>query len=276
MLQDNSLVVSLSVCIWSARKLDRKVTDEVNKSHNASDDAGRYNKLLVSKEHLDKVQKVMGEARIFHYENTLPWGDNNERLLPASNYFDYIAKMAEYKGKFDKEAQEFIDNYDKVIEEAKIRLNGMFREADYPNRQEIVNKFAFKNSFMPVPDTDFRIKLKEEEVQKLKEQLQTEVTNRLEEAVKDTWTRIKDQLVHMRDRLRNPDAIFRDSLFNNLKELVGLLPKLNVTNDDNLNMVCAEMSSIIVHPESVRQNPDLRQIKADEVDQVLNKFNQFF
>lgn len=276
MLQDNSLVVSLSVCIWSARKLDRKVTDEVNKSHNASDDAGRYNKLLVSKEHLDKIQKVMGEARIFHYENTLPWGDNNERLLPASNYFDYVAKMAELKGKFDRETQEFLSNYDKVIDEAKVRLNGMFRDADYPSRQEIVNKFSFKNSFMPVPETDFRIKLKEEEVQKLREQLQTEVTNRLEEAVKDTWTRIKDQLMHMRDRLRNPDAVFRDSLFNNLKELVNLLPKLNVTNDNNLNQVCSEMSSIIVHPEYVRQNPDLRQIKADEVDQVLNKFNQFF
>lgn len=217
MLQDNSLIVSLSVCIWSARKLDRKVTDEVNKSHNASDDAGRYNKLLVSKEHLDKIQKVMGESRIFHYENTLPWGDNNERLLPASNYFDYVQKMAEFKGKFERETQEFLANYDKVIEEAKVRLNGMFRDADYPSRQEIVNKFSFKNSFMPVPDTDFRIKLKEEEVQKLREQLKTEVTNRLEEAVKDTWTRIKDQLQHMRDRLRNPDAIFRDSLFNNLK-----------------------------------------------------------
>jgi len=50
MLQENSLIVSLSVSQWTGRKHDKTITNEVHKSHNASDDAGRYNKLLVRPE----------------------------------------------------------------------------------------------------------------------------------------------------------------------------------------------------------------------------------
>lgn len=92
MLQKNSLIVSLSVSQWTARRHDKEITKEVKNTHNASEDAGRYNKLLVAKEHTDPINKVAGKARTFHYENTLPWGDNNERLLPTKNYFKYVKK----------------------------------------------------------------------------------------------------------------------------------------------------------------------------------------
>lgn len=46
MLQTTSIVVSLSIGQWTARRLDKKVTNEVNTQHSASEDAGRYNKLF--------------------------------------------------------------------------------------------------------------------------------------------------------------------------------------------------------------------------------------
>ncbi len=276
MIQNASLIVSLSISQWTARKHDKKITNEVNSTHNASSDAGRYNKQLISKEHMDAIQKVASKARSFHYENTLPWGDNNERLLPAKNYFEYVSEVAKMKSEFDVAVSNFISNYDKVVEEARIKLNGMFNQADYPSSAAIIDKFSIKATFMPVPETDFRLNLSTDEIEKLKESVTEEVNNRLAEAVKDTWSRIKEQLSKMKERLHDKDAIFKDSLFGNLRELLNLLPKLNVTDDPNLSLACTEMTSLLASPDAVRANPSLRQIKADEVDKVLNQFSQFF
>jgi hypothetical protein len=275
-LQDSSLIVTLKLSQWTARKLDRKVTDEVNTQHNASADAGRYNKLLVSKEHMEKIQKIVNAVRTYHYQQTLNWGDNNERLLTTENFFDYSSQMQKYQGEFEKEVKAFLKNYDRVIEEAKVRLNGMFREADYPNRSEIQEKFGFDYKFFPVPDSDMRVKLGKADVKKLTEKLEAEINTRIGEAVKDVWGRVKEQLVHMKEKLSNSEAIFRDSLFGNLKELVALIPKLNVTKDANIARVCNEMAGLVADPDDVRNNPSVRSQKAKEVDAMMKKFGSFF
>lgn len=276
MLQEKSLVVSLNVRKWAASKHDKKITDEVQAQHNASTDAGRYNKRLVAKTDLETIQKIESEARTFHYEKTLPWGENSERLLPSLLFQDYVAKMVELKGRFDSAVEDFVSKYPSVIEEAKIRLNGMFREADYPSLLNIRGKFDFKTTYMPVPDEDFRVSLSDNEISKLKDSVREEVTNRLSEAVKDTWQRVKDQLSHMKEKLSDPEGKFKNSLFGNVRDLIDLLPKLNVTGDDNIEKVCSEMSKLLVDPDAVRSDSNLRKEKAHEVSTILNKFDQFF
>jgi hypothetical protein len=245
-------------------------------NHHASDDAGRYNKLLVSKVHTDPINKVVGAARTFHYENTLCWGDNNERLLPTKNYFSYINEMSKFKAEFDNAVLHFFKNYDGVIAEARIRLNGMFKDSDYPSKNEIENKFAFRTSFMPVPSSDVRLGLDNEEVEKLKSEIEAEINERLSGAVKDIWKRIKEQLAHMRDKLADSDAIFRDSLYTNLKDLIDLLPKLNVTEDKTIAKVCADLQNLVSDPQLIRTNTIARAEASDSVDAILAKFQQFF
>lgn len=276
MLQEKSLVVSLTVSKWTASKHDRKITDEVRDSHNASNDAGRYNKRLVAKEKLEAIQKIESAARNYHYEITLPWGKNGERLLPSTNYLEYVAKLMQFQSEFETAVSDFVAQYPGIVEEAKVRLNGMFRQQDYPSPLDIRSKFDFKTTFMPVPEEDFRVSLSDNEITKLKNSVNSEMTSRINEAVKDTWNRIKDQLVRMKDRLGTPDAIFKNSLFDNLASLIDLLPKLNVTNDENISKICTEMSSLLVDPEAVRNNSNLRSEKADQVDLIMNKFGEFF
>lgn len=276
MLQNNSLIVSLTMSQWSARKLDKGITDEVNNNHNAASDAGRYNKLLVAKENLEPITKVVSKARTFHYDNTLPWGDNNERLLTTKSYFEYVNKMGELKSEFDQAVADFLRKYDQVISEAKIRLNGMFKESDYPTRHQIEDKFGFRTTFMTVPDGDIRVGLNNEEVDKLRVGIESEINNRLNEAVKSIWIRVKEQVTKMRDKLSDKEGVFRDSLFENLKDLIEVLPKLNVTGDENINQVCRDMEGLLVNPETVRTNVAVRGEKAAEAANILNKFNDFF
>lgn len=275
-IKGNAMIATYSVSQWTARKLDKKITEEVRTTHSASDDAGRYNKLLVAKEHTEAISKTANKARVFHYENTLPWGDQGERLLPTNNYFEYIGEMGKLKSEFDSAVSDFLSNYDRVIAEAKIRLNGMFRESDYPTRLEIEHKFGFRTSFMPVPDSDFRVGLADSEVDKLRADVEQEITNRISAAKAEIWARIKNQLSRMKERLTDNEAIFRDSLFENLGDLLDVLPRLNVTNDAEVNDVCREMKSLMVAPELVRSNPRLRLEKAQEVTALMNKFEGWF
>lgn len=270
-----ALVATFNASQWTARKLDKKITDEVNTNHNASTDAGRYNKLLVAKEFTEPVSKIVNEARTFHYENTLCWGDNGDRLLPTENYMDYTQRMAALESDFNDAVAKFMANYDDVITDAKRRLNGMFNPLDYPSRTEIEQKFRFSVRFFPVPENDIRVSLPAKEVSRLKAEMEKEVESRINEAVGNIWERIGKQLHHMAAKLSDAEAIFRDSLFGNLNELVELLPKLNVTKDANVAKAINDMKKLVANPDAVRSDAKLREKKAKEVADVLKKFKGF-
>jgi len=276
MLQEKALTVNLSINQWSARKHDKKISAEVESQHQAKD-AGRYNKILIAKEELQKIQKAANAARTFHYENTLPWSDNGDRLLPSSNYFTYIQTMQNFKSDFEKSVIDFLANYDAVVDDARIRLNGMFNAADYPSKSELELKFGFKSEFFPLPNTeDFRINLSDTEINTLRLSMENTMNERIKTAMQDIKERIKAQLQHMKEKLSNRDEIFRDSLFENLKDIIALMPKLNVTNDTQINEICEEMKSLIADPNNVRNSNSLRNRKAQEVEAILNKFDDFF
>lgn len=273
-LNEKCLLVNLSISQWTARKFDRKVTDEVNQNHNTSD-AGRFNKLLIAKEHLEDISKLVGKVRDFHYKNTLIWSDAGERILTSKNYFEYVGQLSVFKNEFDSKVAEFVREYPAMIAEAQRRLNGLYNPADYPD--DIESKFQMKTTFMPVPDSeDFRINLHDDEVKAIREQIQGEVTTRFAKASVDVYERITDQLKHMHERLSDPEAIFKNSLFENLKELTELLPRLNVTDDPNIDALCAELRALYVDPDAVRQSKHIRSQKTDEVQAVMSKLDSFF
>lgn len=272
-LAEKALLVTLNISQWSARKYDRKVTEEVNDTHQAKD-AGRFNKLLIDKTHLDEIQKIVNEARHFHYENTLPWSDLGDRLLPSKNYFEYIQKLSRYKTSFEACVDTFCKKYDSMINEAQGRLNSLFDSRDYP--ADISGRFGFKTVFMPIPETaGFRVDLDTTEIDKLKSDIETEVQDRFTNATQELYSRIKTQLEKMHERLKDADNKFRDTLFTNLADLIDLLPRLNVSNDRMIEALCSDMKGLLVNPDSVRADELLRKRKADEVNAILNNLNGF-
>lgn len=272
-LTEKSLLVSLVICQWSARKYDRKATKEVNDAHQ-SKDAGRFNKILIAKENLDEIQKIANKARAFHYENTLPWSDTGERLLPSANYFQYIGELSKLKNEFETAVNKFSLAYPTMIDDAKQNLNGLFNQNDYP--LNILDRFSVKTSFMPVPDvSDIRVNLNQEEVEALTKTIQDEMNERFNNAQKDIFQRVKDHLDRMKERLSNVNNSFKNSLFENVLELVELLPRLNVSNNPEIFALCTELKYIYVEPDNVRKDVTLRADKAKEVDLLLSKINSF-
>lgn len=274
-LNNRAMTVALRMSQWTARKYDKTVSDEIEQQHNARD-AGRFNKMLVSKEAIKEVTKAAGRIRAFHLENTLPWNDNGERLLPSTNYLTYINELNELRKEFDQAVNEFVANYDFHVQEARNRLGDMFRESDYPSKKEIETKFGIKPVYLPVPDTDFRVGLGSDELSKLKTAAEVEIQERLKDAMKDLWTRIKNTLTPMYEKLSDQDATFKSSLFGNLEELLNILPRLNLTNDPHIQDICTEMRKVINDPDNVRSDNGLRATTAKGVEDIMNKYKDFF
>lgn len=273
-IQNKAMVVNLTIRQWSARKFDRKATSEVETNHNTKN-AGRFNKILIAVDELKKVSKVANQIRGFHYANTLPWGDDGSRLLPSANFLNYSQKIGELKNEFETAVNKFCVAYPSLIQEAQVRLNGLFNPLDYP--ADVSGCFEVKTVFTPVPDAgDFRVNLEKSEIEELENSLRTELQNRIEGSKHEVWERIKGVLQAMVSRLGEKKAIFRDSLITNISDLIELLPKLNFSEDSAINDMCESLKVLLCNPEELRNNSLLRNAKAKEAEELLSKVNSYF
>lgn len=273
-LSEKAMLVRLSISQWTGRKYDKTVSEHVAQQYQTDLAAGRYNKVLVAENAIKVIAKIATECRTFHYDNTLPWSDTGDRMLPSANYLPYTQKMQEYRQKFESAVNDFIDAYPVLVQDAKARLNGMFKQSDYPAIAEISRKYGFDVGVMPLPDSsDFRVTLADSEVENIRQQIEDRTMQAQNLALKDLWTRLHEAVSHMADKLSDKDAIFRDSLTQNLIDLCELLPRLNVFNDSNLESmrIAIEQKLCGTKPQELRDNPTARKAIAKDAQDILDK-----
>lgn len=264
------MLVTMTISQWTARKHDKSVSSEVDKAHGAKD-GGRYNKLLIRKEALDPMSKIESAARAYLYKMTHAWGDNGERLLPAALFLDFSQTMQQFRNEFDGRVRDFIAEYPVLVQEARIRLGTLYDPADYP--ASIREKFSFPApAVTPVPSAnDFRVNLNVEYVDSIK----ADITQRMHELQKDSlkqcWQRVRVVVSKMTERLGNKKSPIFDSLIGNARELIDILPALNLTNDQELTDIATELQGILVPTDRLRNDKALRADVAAKADAILKK-----
>jgi hypothetical protein len=271
------MLIYLSIGTWSARKLDKTATREVADNHNTTEAWGRYNKSLIDKAALEKITKISGEARAYHYTNTLPWDDNGGRILPSAHYLEYTSAMRDFKNRFDQETAVFVTNYTQLIDEARAHLNGLFKQEDYPDGHTISGKFTFSTDILPIPNAgDFRVTLTGTETDSIKKEIEDRTAGKINQAIKDLYDRLKDALTHVKEKCSSTDAIFRDSMIDNLKELVTIIPRLNITDDPGLVDLCQQAEAIAATaPDRIRNNETIRTETAQTAEEILKAMSGY-
>lgn len=272
MLHERAMLVKLNISQWNTKKKDKRITRETNSFYGADQCAGYYSKSLIGKDAIKTIQQTVNQSRTFHYENTLPWGDKGERLLPAKNYFDYTRRMREFSAEFDKVVREFLEVYPNLIIEAEYKLNKMFYRGDYPDTLQIQRRFNFTTEITPVPSgADFRVDLAQDEVDAIRQQIEIQTRTAQAEAMNDLWNRLYDVVHKMANKLDDKDAIFRDSLVDNIKNLTELLPKLNVAEDSALERMAKDIEKQLCKfsPKELRADPKTKQAVANEANAIL-------
>lgn len=286
-LSERAMLATLHISSWSGMMLDREVTDEVNESYKADKEAGRYNKRLVAAKFLSGVSSAHSNARKLHRLHTLPWEDDGTRILTTVGYINYTQIMKDAKYKVESEVKLFLQTRDDYIREGKIRLGSMFNSDDYPDANDLKDKFAFDIEIKNVNDAgDFRAELSDASTKAIVNDIQRRTNERLENAMGDVFKRIQEMVKRMSERLRDyapakdgkkADGVIRDSLVYNINELADLLPALNVTNDPRITQLQKQLKEDLVEhsPEILRADAKVRQATISKADKILKKVESY-
>jgi len=268
-LKTAAVMVSLKVSSWTGKKLDRKASLSVNDQYQAKD-AGKFNKYLIEPHYLAAIQTKIGEIRRFHHKNTLS-GLPGIGILPNKNYFHYTKQMSEYKMDFFGLVQQFLDKYPQAVQDAHIQLGKLFKEEDYPLPFEVESKFSLDIQILPLPeDLNWA------------ESLGIEadydgVTPIVESAAKEQWIRLNHAIKTLYERLNTPDSRVHQTLVDNLVELTEILPRLNFTQDPELDKLASDTKKQVanLNLKSIRSDDSEKRAAAQDVKGILDKVKAY-
>ena len=164
-----------------------------------------------------------------------------------------------------------------------MQLNGLFNADDYPTPAQMATKFAIDLRFTPVPEAghivlDASTAAEEEAERELREELQRGIDAQFAEAMKDVFKRVYDTAKHAHDRLSDPRKNFHDTMVDNARDLVALLPSLNIANDPMLSTLAHDLeTSLCRHtPEVLRQPGVTRSATAAKMKDIMDKMGAFY
>lgn len=277
-LSERTLLVHLGISQWTARKLDKRATAIVSREN-----VGNFNKtLLPTCNELGILHKYTSEIRKSFYLNVLPWMMDATFILPTSNYLTYVTEFRSDRNKWLGLKDDVLLAYPQAKLDAKRILNSgehdLYNESDYPHIDDLERKFSMKITFLPVPDGgDFRTEYIDGETEAMKADLQAELADASQNAVRDVWQRLYDKVSWLQGRLADPANTFNTSTYEDAQSTCELLTRLNFTDDPNLEAMRLEMQTKLVnhHPESLRNDPVLRQDTADEAKAIMDKMAVF-
>jgi len=276
-VNDNILIVRLHQSRWSPWGYDKQAAKETAQKEGAKEGDVHTTKRKISKEAIKKITDILSKAYAFHIENTMPSGTEGDRLITTNLYEKYVQKMDEFKSQFYAEVEKFIPQYPQWIQEARERLKGLFKEEDYPTVNEIRSKFSMTYHFLPMPSSDhISVNLLNGQLSKVKQSVEEEMKRIQETAMKSLWDRIYENISRMAERLSDKDAIFRDSLIENVRDLCEVLKSLNFKNDPDLEAMRQRIETRLAgaDPEVLRKFRNVRLEVAQEAKAIVAEISE--
>jgi hypothetical protein len=295
-LSKTAMLVELNIGQWTARKKDTKASRKVEEEQEAKHGVANVTKQLLAKEGIGKVTQAFQNVRWFFYAHTRPWSKGTA-ILKNSVYDEFIKGFNEVKLRAEEAIEEFLPLYPKLYERARKDLGKMWKEEDYPPIEKIAKKFYIQLRFLPVPKSNyFEVEgLSGKNVDEIKQNIEQGIKQGIEETTKKTYEELGvfvGRMVEALDNFGKPvkgkgkktkkgktrTQTFRDSLVENIQNMVDNLKTLNITDDPDLYKIGKEIEDKLcqVDGKELRNNPKIRKNIKDKADQVLKKLEGYY
>ena len=281
-----ALLVNTTVRVWTGEKRDRAITREICDLKGAETNAVRANKSLLG-EAIRPVQAAERAVRAAVTQRTLPWMDDGCRILPGKGFLAFTEAMAAPIRDFDAAVDSFIAAYPEVQGEARRRLGDAYADSDFPSQGKLRDRFGVKLTYLPVPSCDdFRVELAADEIAAVRRNAEDALRDTVNDAVRTLLDRLREPVAHMATRLRlfrrksdgRTQHPFRDTLVENVRQIVQLAPMLNLMDDPRIAAICADIERHLTayHPDELRNSPRLRESVANQADDILRRMQGAF
>jgi len=247
------LLVRVSFSKFAPVVNNKKSAREYAATHSSDEQMHSSSMRLVHKRFTEPLQKVETKCRQFVDSQTLPWEKRGNSLLPADLVPAFQNGLIKLRQEWSYAVDEFVAEYDKIVEDAKIRLNGDFRQHAYPNGDEVRKKFLMTVSYMPMPDNN-RL------VDSIREDMCDLFQRRLDAASATLRERLCEKLEHLAARCATQEGKFYASNLSNVVELCDLIPAMLVQDDQQLLAAVADAKEMLLHVgvDDVKNNEQLR------------------
>jgi len=284
-----AMLANIKIGVWEARKNDKQITNKVNTEYAASNEAGRYHKHLFGGpvEELSKLVTASHYLRWTHYAQTLPWSDSGWRLLPTANHMEYLKIMREKRADFDAAVDVFVAAYPRLVLDARAKLNGMYKESDYPSVEAVRRKYHSDLQFDPIPSgEDFRVSLPSEEMKRIAKEVEERMANNVASAMQDAWIRLGTMVEELKSKLENDakglrgatlgDAVKVERL--SLSDLADVLGRLNLTQDAALEKARKQVQTQLatLNVETLKKDDIARKKATLAVDDILKQVRSVY
>ena len=282
-LASSALIVHVDVNVWTATKQDKAISNEVTTSKNASADAGRFTKNLLA-------NSAKHKALLNHRQTVKNWLQRctydwagNMRLLPMISLEAFKTEYAKLEADFRTLFTDFKVEYPSMVSDAAFKQGDMFNRSEYPDVEELENKFRMKLFITQVPRADFRSSISEA----IAEDLENHYNAQVNDIINDVMADASERLVTFAERISNActenemgedgktkrKKIY-DTTINQAKELCQVLKTFNLTNNTQLESARSQLEEALggVTTEELRESSYARSVVKESVDDILNKF----
>jgi len=277
-LEQKAILVQMTSNFIGRRRKSQKPTEEIEENHNVQN-VGAFYKMLFDKKVFKKLKMARHMAERIHDKLSLPWISNRIRILPVTLVEQYNNEMEKAKNSYGQAIKEFMENYEMIVLENKVRLGDLFDPSDYPSSEEAKASFNININYFPIPtQEDFRINAPENMINALKEKYMKEITTFEENAKNEMATRLDLALENVIQKLDNTERKVQERLLVKIINVIKELRPLNITGDSNLDKIMREIEEKLgkENADTLSENDDLRKKKSSETKDIVLKLENCF
>jgi hypothetical protein len=269
-VRETAILVDLSMGTWSGERTDRAIGDKVKEDAGAVGNTGRYLKNLLAgcDTKLREVRAAYAVARTTHYTLTLPWVSDpaaqraiGPRLLPNALFDRYMREMGRLQRTAVAARDEFLAVYPALAQQAQSNLGDLANADEYPTVEELEAAFRLRFDFQPIPDTSAFKGLPEAMLGKLGAALERRQLAAIQGAQNAMWSRVREGVEHLVDRLAEPDTRFKETSIEGVRELITLLPGFNCADDPRVTEITEDIRNMLdgITAKDIRLDTRLRE-----------------
>lgn len=260
------ILVRVSFGKFAPKVKNKKATREYASNHQCDESMHDATTRLIPKEYIDPIQKFESSVRNNFVNNlTLPWERGGTCLIPTKVIDRFMSGIGQLRQDYDALVAEFLQKYEDIVADAKVRLNGDFDASRYPSRTDVSACFRMDVTYSPLPDAGhYLIDASKEIMDELVSDTIRSNEERYDVARRDLRQRLIDKVAHLADRCKaineSDKAKWFESNLTNITDLIELIPCMLIGDDEDLIKAVADAKAMLngIDSDLIKGNESVR------------------
>ena len=294
-LIEGNTLIRAAVRTWTGKAKDRKASDMLAETAATTTNWVWGNVKIVDPAVLAKIKTIKG-AVTNYLRGTSPspvdgsylvgglydW-DNGWRLLPNELNEKVYRALGEFESQFEVEVEKIRKALPDALARARAENPNLAKDVDVDEIIESKFEFDIKRSII-TNTQDIRVQGSKAFVDAVKADVQKAQADKLSDIQTHCANTVVDVARHLAKSCANYDpdnkgkAPFRDSTIEKARDLVAIIPTLNISNDARIDKAVSDLVGIIGNKSGaeLRSDDDTRKTVGEEASKLADNIDSLF